>query len=246
MRGMVTVRGGPSGQRSKFGGRKLTCDCGWTTESLQAESSAARHLRERHGADKTLVDNGSKRLIVCGLDERRLSSAELVEYRALVLGGDEARRVRTARRLRLSVGDFLLTGFILVLCAAFTVGPFSASLGSEDPRGFRAELLGFAGLASILAGLYWVFIVGLADAKRAQWRVVGCFLDVIGFQDRGDAHPSVRPGGDHRDSERTYWATGNYDPERYYRETGSWSREFRNYVKDSYGDLDTYNSNHPD
>jgi hypothetical protein len=43
-----------------------------------------------------------------------------------------------------------------------------------------------------------------------------------------------------------YWATGTYDPERYYRETSGWSNEYREYVRDAYGDLDTYNANHPD
>jgi hypothetical protein len=47
-------------------------------------------------------------------------------------------------------------------------------------------------------------------------------------------------------NDRTYWATGNYDPERYYRETSGWSREYRDYVRDAYGDLDTYESNRPD
>lgn len=43
-----------------------------------------------------------------------------------------------------------------------------------------------------------------------------------------------------------YWATGNYDPERYYRETGGMSREYRDYVENAYGDLDTYEANRPD
>lgn len=52
--------------------------------------------------------------------------------------------------------------------------------------------------------------------------------------------------GDVGDDGPVYWATGNYDPERYYRETQGWSRDFTNYVRDAYGDLDTYESNHPD
>lgn len=43
-----------------------------------------------------------------------------------------------------------------------------------------------------------------------------------------------------------YWATGNYDPEGYYRETSGWSKEYREHVRDAYGDLDTYNANKPD
>lgn len=54
------------------------------------------------------------------------------------------------------------------------------------------------------------------------------------------------PPGSSRSDGPVYWATGTYDPERYYRETRGWSPEFKNYVRDAYGDLDTYESNHPD
>jgi hypothetical protein len=52
--------------------------------------------------------------------------------------------------------------------------------------------------------------------------------------------------GGERDDGPVYWATGNYDPQRYYSETRGWSPEFRDYVRDAYGDLDTYEANHPD
>jgi hypothetical protein len=64
---------------------------------------------------------------------------------------------------------------------------------------------------------------------------------VMGTEDQSKARLSPE-GSD----ERAYWATGNYDPERYYRETRGWSPEYRDYVRDAYGDLDTYESNHPD
>ncbi|QAY69750.1 hypothetical protein [Xylanimonas protaetiae] len=51
---------------------------------------------------------------------------------------------------------------------------------------------------------------------------------------------------DASDEGPVYWATGNYDPERYHRGTRGMSRQYRDYVKDAYGDLDTYESNRPD
>lgn len=72
------------------------------------------------------------------------------------------------------------------------------------------------------------------------------YLDEIGYHERepkpksGPTRTQVDTDGPH------YWATGTYDPERYYRETRGWSPAYRDYVKDAYGDLDTYNANKPD
>jgi hypothetical protein len=57
--------------------------------------------------------------------------------------------------------------------------------------------------------------------------------------------PAPATGGD-PDNGPDYWATGTYDPQRYYSETRGWSVEYRDYIRDAYGDLDTYEANHPD
>ncbi len=49
-------------------------------------------------------------------------------------------------------------------------------------------------------------------------------------------------GGGGGGSDRTYWATGTYDPDRYYEFHNSHSSESRGYVQDNYGSLDTYES----
>ncbi|GAA4815535.1 hypothetical protein ACFQ0K_07255 [Nocardioides caeni] len=48
------------------------------------------------------------------------------------------------------------------------------------------------------------------------------------------------------DSGPHYWATGGYDPERYGNFVRNHSPEEREYIRDAYGDLDTWESNRPD
>jgi hypothetical protein len=48
------------------------------------------------------------------------------------------------------------------------------------------------------------------------------------------------------DSGRTFWATGTYDPDRYYSAVREYGHGYMNYIRDTYGDLDTYESNRPD
>lgn len=43
----------------------------------------------------------------------------------------------------------------------------------------------------------------------------------------------------------SYWATGNYDPDRYYAAAREYGWDHMHYIRDHYGDLDTYEANHP-
>lgn len=39
---------------------------------------------------------------------------------------------------------------------------------------------------------------------------------------------------------------GSYDPDRYYSAVREYGHDYMNYIRDNYGDLDTYESNRPD
>jgi hypothetical protein len=51
--------------------------------------------------------------------------------------------------------------------------------------------------------------------------------------------------GSSDDDGPTYWATGTYDPDRYYSAAREYGRSGMDYIRDAYGDLDTYESNGP-
>lgn len=63
--------------------------------------------------------------------------------------------------------------------------------------------------------------------------------------DDSEKTPEASSSSDDRES-NPYWATGTYDPERYGNFVRNTSPEMRDYIKDAYGDLDTYESNAPD
>jgi len=42
-----------------------------------------------------------------------------------------------------------------------------------------------------------------------------------------------------------YWATGTYDPDRYWAAVHEYGHSHMDYIHDAYGDLDTYEANRP-
>lgn len=47
------------------------------------------------------------------------------------------------------------------------------------------------------------------------------------------------------DSSEDFWVTGTYDPDSYYSKTRGYSQVEREYIRDAYGDWDTYEANRP-
>lgn len=92
-------------------------------------------------------------------------------------------------------------------------------------------------------GLVALFIV---TVRRHQRDAVRERMLTIVLDDRAARAKRGMSGSGREDNSPSYWATKNYDPERYWNATRDWSPEYRDYVKDAYGDLDTYEANQPD
>ena len=78
-------------------------------------------------------------------------------------------------------------------------------------------------------------------------KTAASYLVEIGFYEREvpTQKPDSRSSGD-SDPGRRYWATGNYDPDRFSAAIREHGWDHLNYIRDAYGDLDTYEENKPD
>lgn len=207
------------------------CDCGWTTSSpssaphhsdlLFVTNQGESHLNDEHGATNQLRRrHGKKTVTLTGVDRRLLladQSPESSDFKGT--------------RLTIPVAIVWIIVWWLFLLAG----------DADDHPTLQVVLL----VASFVFGLALVFIQIVSDKEQWRERLANEHLESVA-PDNPDS-PSTAPGtstgsrsGPH------YWATGNYDPERYYAATHGWSKEQRDYVRDAYGDLDTYESNRPD
>lgn len=99
----------------------------------------------------------------------------------------------------------------------------------------------------LAVGVLTLNIVGAIRTHRAFSRVIPEYLARIKYVQRVE-QARRRAAAPHREDGDgpAYWATGNYDPVRYYAETRGITPEYQNYVREAYGDLDMCESNKPD
>lgn len=184
-------------------------------------------------------------LVWSALDENQRSTLRVKE--AWALAGDARAADGRARSGRPEPGPW-------VRCLLLAGAGLAAVLlvPASDPR--YPEVYGFvraAGWIALALGVVAAVAVLVNDARarRAIAMAVPTYLAKIRYDELVEAHRRRAAPGSARDTpgeRRDYWATGNYDPERYYRETRHMSSGYREYVRDAYGDLDTYESNMPD
>lgn len=176
--------------------------------------------------------------MVIEIDKSLLTKCELETYNSILA---------MKRELSDAAISFLAGA---VVCAGLSAGAFwlVGTWMAEYPEVTTvlilpaAWILAFLGGAALLAGLVDYF----QNKKREE--AMAKFLQRIRYRTRAARAqaPQQSDSGSGSSDHGRFWATGTYDPERYYSETRGWSPEFRNYVRDAYGDLDTYEANKPD
>lgn len=101
--------------------------------------------------------------------------------------------------------------------------------------------LGFALLAAELVPFVWLRVRSLR-----RWRLALRAEASTILQKRSKLASSRDAAVDDDDPANPYWATGTYQPRRYHAAFDGTSSEHRDYIRDAYGDLDTWESNRPD
>lgn len=252
---MVAVTASPQSN----GAWALACGCGWS-DSVQAgfRTTSARtkaiatenvksHLRAHHGVVNCLVRHlPGKVREFSGINEKLLDQTQAEQFGEILAGanfrGNGGSTARPAVRMKIRDGMKTYAAFglwLLVLAGAFYLMLEEDKIPEPHPDPFLWLMV-----AVLLFGWIPAIWVLLRETEAWRRRVLDIFLESIDFEQRDPK--AVRRGYDDSDDGPHYWATGNYDPERYYRETRGWSEEYRDYVRDAYGDLDTYEANKPD
>jgi len=229
------------------------CDCGWSATSSgsgpsdrrSVEARGSTHLRQSHGATSPRRQWRGGKVTFLGIDERLLDKSERARYLELAAAanyrGGQSGGARPS--IQMKIRDAKKSLMLLALWAAATVVSFG--LGMLEDKLPEPHPDPFMWLFALVFFLGWIPVPYMLAREADAWRrkLTGDFLDEIEFEERV---PFVAAARDDHDGGPVYWATGNYDPQRYYAATRGWSKEFREYVKDAYGSLDRYESNHPD
>lgn len=87
--------------------------------------------------------------------------------------------------------------------------------------------------------------VWFALRSLRRWRV-GLRAEASTILQKRSKLASSRDAAVDDDPVNPYWATGTYQPRRYHAAFDGTSSEHRDYIRDAYGDLDTWESNRPD
>lgn len=178
------------------------------------------------------------------IDRKLLTASEYDSYVRLVNGAEkppsEMGFLEQARTFKWTLVCLVVWIGVTIPCFAWAIRTDYAGNPSEEPTILMLALIAVSPLLFLL-----LYLEGKSFHRK---RITG-FLESIGYSERvstGQIPSRSLLSDDNEGSERSYWATRTYDPARYYAETRGWSPEFRDYVRDAYGDLDTYESNHPD
>jgi hypothetical protein len=215
----------------------------------------------------------SQKLIYSGarVDTRLLSSEEHERFIVLLRDGEEKQQsvqenesvlANVQRNVLVSV--FLFLGLIIWFgtVAVWVVSPTTemSKLGAFSLSVLVASLgtplilysLNGMGLGAIVKFLVTrLSRVGAVDRKlrkelQASAIRVDSWLVEIGLEERAERRKQARTSSaEDIDDGPNYWVTGSYEPETYYRKTSGYSRAQREYIRDAYGDWDTYEANRP-
>lgn len=166
------------------------------------------------------------------IDTTLLSDKELAEFRALSVA-----RVSGYSAWKI-VGQFALwTGIISVLILVERY--------FRDGYSTIADLTVLAIVVACGLGLLFVYAEGAhrsTSIKKVRDGNIALFLLRINYKRRVHPVERAQPRSDDDGFDHRYtWATGTYDPARYY----SYSKSTRDYMKATGMDADTYDSNMP-
>lgn len=234
------------------------CECGWKKSSSRSgnsgssardyvEAHSRKHLKDNHGASAPLRVVRGRMLTLFGINERLLSKDERERYLELTAaasfrnGGSNGDRPSIRPKFR-DFGRTVVASMLWV--AAVGIALYFAAEEDKTPEPHPDPFLWIM-LTVMFGGIAVLVMAAASDSRRWSRSLVSDYLEGIEFRERRLSGKGPT-GADNRDAGPDYWATGTYDPDRYYRETRGWSKEYRDYVKDAYGDLDTYESNKPD
>lgn len=236
----------------------LACACGWS-DSVQAGlrktpsktkaiavEKVKSHLRANHGAGNPLVSHlPGKVREFSGINEELLDPAQGKRFGEVLTSANYRGNGSSTTRLavRMKIRDGKKTYAALGLWALVLVGAFYLMLEEDKQPEPHPDPLLWLMVAVVFFGWIPAISVSLREAEAWRKRVLEVFLESIDFEQRDPK--AARSGYVDSDNGPHYWGTGNYDPERYFRETHGWSKDQRDYVRDAYGDLDTYESNRP-
>lgn len=138
----------------------------------------------------------------------------------------------------------------VVLCQVSTVVAVIATIpitADRDDLGYSGVLILWSPAALVfLLGFFVLYRVELSylvsidyPARKATWTA-----KQEKARQRREAPRYSRDDDD--DDSPNYWATGTYDPDRYYSAAREYGWDHMDYIRDNYGDLDTYEANRPD
>lgn len=180
-----------------------------------------------------------------GVDEKLLTGEERKRYSELLSAVANVRRSGAALnrpRVRMTFRDCRATVAVMMLWVPAVICALVLAVNEDQVPEPHPDPFMWMLTTIMLGGLVPITLAGSHDADVWRRKIVGDYLDSIGFRER--VRPVARTA--RREDDSPYWATGTYDPERYYRETKGWSVHDREYIRGAYGDLDTYESNRPD